>query len=344
MSLECYTSDFGNRHEITHAISIQTADYYNDIGKIILNVPIDDYNISVLEVGGMLYNTVTGFTYVIVNIKTDTINNRLTVNGYTTDWLLNSRVIASKATITNVESGIYSLLANNLRSLSYIVPASAAGLAKTTNVELYGGQLLDEVLDILEDAEYGHKMVWDDDTKKFTFTIYDGNDLTTGIHAIVFSDEQGTAKDLVINDDDSLFKNVCYCATEYSDETELVAVVGTATGDSRREIWINASGVTQEEDESKEDFFLRVQQYAAMQLGRYIHKQSFTVTIDASEFGVLYNLGDIVMCNSMRFGVQFAARITGIKYKMDINGTQTDVVLGDPILTKIGEIQLNGRN
>lgn len=342
MSLECYTSGFSNRHEITHAISIQTADYYNDIGKIILNVPIDDYNISVLEVGGMLYNTVTGFTYVIVNIKTDTINNRLTINGYTTNWLLNSRVIASKATITNVESGIYSLLANNLRALSYIVPASASGLTKTTNVELYGGQLLDEVLDILEDAEYGHKMVWDDNTKKFTFTIYNGNDLTSGIHAIVFSDEQGTAQDLVINDDTSTFKNFCYCSAEYSDGTELIATAGTATGDDRYEVWIDAAGLSQEEEETNEQFFERAQRFAAMQLGRYVHKQCFTVTIDASEFGVLYGLGDIVTCSSARFGVQFTARITGIKYKMDINGTQTDVVLGDPILTKIGEIQLNG--
>ena len=342
MSLECYTRNFSNRHEITHAISIQTADYYNDIGKIILNVPINDYNISVLEVGGMLYNTVTGFTYVIVNIKTDTINNRLTINGYTTNWLLNSRVIASKATITNVESGIYSLLANNLRALSYIVPACASGLTKTTNVELYGGQLLDEVLDILEDAEYGHKMVWDDDTKKFTFTIYDGNDLTSGIHAIVFSDEQGTAQDLVINDDTSTFKNFCYCSTEYSDGTELIATAGTATGDNRYEVWIDAAGLSQEEEETNEQFLERAQQFAAMQLGRYVHKQGFTVTIDASEFGVLYGLGDIVTCSSARFGVQFTARITGIKYKMDINGTQTDVVLGDPILTKIGEIQLNG--
>ena len=81
-----------------------------------------------------------------------------------------------------------------------------------------------------------------------------------------------------------------------------------------------------------------------MELEKYISRQSFSVVVDASEFGVLYNLGDIVSCSSVRFGVRFNARVTGISYKMDATGEQTSIHLGEPILTAIGELKLNGNN
>jgi hypothetical protein len=45
---------------------------------------------------------------------------------------------------------------------------------------------------------------------------------------------------------------------------------------------------------------------------------------------------------SIRFGVSFHARITGVKYKMDATGEKTEIILGDPILTALGALKLNG--
>lgn len=342
MSLEIYDNGFTNRHEITQAISVQTSDYYNDVGKIVLNVPIDNYNISVLKPGAMIYNTETGFSYWIVNTKTDTAENRLTANGYTANWILNSRIISASTEISAVESGVYSLISDNLRGLSYIVLADEKPLSATTNVILEGEQLLDKVKEVLASADYGHKMVWNDAIKKFTFEIYEGRNLTQGIHAVVFSEEQGTAQELVINDDISTFKNVGYCKSKYSNGTEFTVVVGTALGDDRREKWITSGGVSQENGESATNYLARVEEYVANELKNYIRSKSFTVEIDGSEFDTIYKLGDIVACSSVRFGVQFNARITGIKYTMDAKGQRTNIVLGDPILTMIGELKLNG--
>ena len=79
-----------------------------------------------------------------------------------------------------------------------------------------------------------------------------------------------------------------------------------------------------------------------MELGKRIRRQSFSVSIDASELGVMYNLGDIVSCVSIRFGVSFNARITGVKYTLDNRKTKTEIILGEPILTALGELKLNG--
>lgn len=344
MSIEVYPSDFSTRYEITHAISIQMAIHYNDIGKLQLVVPVSDYNIMALKTGNILFDTVRGTTYIIINTKCDTTDNRITANGYTTDWLLNKRSVAVKRKVTRIESGVYDIINENLRGLSRISTASVKGLTETFSGEeatAYGGQLLDEIIPFLENGNLGHRMVWDSSNLSWTFEIFKGQDLTSGIHAIVFAEEQGTCSDLVINEDTSTFKNVAYVKYSLSDETEPVAIVGSAEGDDRFEKWIDTS-VSQEEDESADDCRKRAVAYATMELGKLINRKSFKVTIDASELGTLYNIGDVVSCVSIRFGVSFYARITGVKYKMDATGEKTEIILGDPILTALGALKLNG--
>lgn len=354
MSLEIYPADFSTRYQLTHAISVQMSEHYNDIGKLQIVVPVSDYNIMALKKGNILYDTIRGTTFIIINTKCDTTDNRITANGYTVNWLLNKRIIAAKAKITTIETGVYSVVNANLRDLPRISTAAVKGLTEKFKTDdpdtededestLYGGQLLDEIMPVLEHGELGHRMTWDGNKLAWTFEIYKGEDKTTGIHAVAFTEEQGTCTDLVINEDASNFKNVGYVTYKLSDEKEYVATVGTAAGENRFEKWFETS-VIQENEETEAACRKRAVSYATMQLGKYINRQSFKVTVDASELGVRFNIGDVVHCVSVRFGVSFTARITGVKYKMDVTGEKTEIILGDPTLTAIGEMKLNGKH
>lgn len=340
MSIEIYPADFSTRYQLTHAISIQMTLHYNDIGKLQLTVPVSDYNIKALKTGNILYDTLRGTTYIIVNTRCDTTSNRITANGYTADWLLNKRIVANSYNVSNIESGVYAIINANMRGMSRISTAAAKGLIEAYSGDaIYGGQLLDAITPVLDYGELGHRMVWDFNRLAWTFEVYKGANLTTGIHAIVFAEEQGTCTDLVINKDSSTFKNFAYVTYRLSDDTEPIATVGSAVGDNRFEKWFDTS-VSQEQNESAADCEKRAVAYATMELGKYINRQSFNVTIDASELGTLYNIGDLVSCVSVRFGVSFNARITGVKYKMDAVCEKTEVILGDPTLTALGELKL----
>lgn len=340
MSLELYTPDYSNRYEISHAISVQMSDYYNDVGKLILVMPVNDYNINALKNDSVLYDTKKKVAYIIKNVKIDTPQNRITANGYTTNHLLESRVIAASRAVTGVESGVYGIVNENLRGMTRLVTAPVKGLTESTTITLYGGTILEQIIPVLSSVELGHRMTWNHRTGNHTFEVYKGEDLTTGIHAVVFSDEQGTARDLVINEDVSTFKNVAYVVSKFN-ETELVEVVGTATGNDRHEQWFEVT-LNAEERETEEQFRARMRTHGAMELGKLIKRQSFSVVIDPEELGVLYNIGDVVSCVSQRFGVKFNARISGMKYKKDANSETTEVVLGEPKLTAIGEVKLSG--
>lgn len=348
MSFEIYPKDFSTRYQLTHAISIQMTEYYNGIGKIQIVAPADDYNIKSLREGAILYNTTRGTTFVLVNVKQDTVQNRITANGYTCNWLLDKRVVATKKAVTTIETGVYALVNENLRGLTRIQTATPAGLTEKfqpgddEDNTVYGGQLLDKIMDVLDSAALGHRMEWDGKELKHTFRVIKGADRTSGIHRVAFVEEQGTCSDLIINKDVSTFKNVAYVKYRLSDETEPVAVVGSAAGDDRFERWFDSS-VSQETDASVADTKRAATSFANMELGKYIKRSSFDVVIDPSELGSRYDIGDVVLCISVRFGVSFAARITGIKYTLDRTGEKTKIILGDPILDALSEEKLNGQ-
>lgn len=349
MSLECYPPDLSSRYEITHAISIQMSRFYNELGKIQLVTAADEYNINALRKNAIIYDTDHGETYILVNVKCDTRQNRITANGFTTEYLLNKRAVAVKRQITTIETGVYAAINENLRDLPRISTAEVKGLTEkwqpddpdteTNESEIYGGQLLDVITPILEYGSLGRRMNWDPSTLTWEFEIFKGTDLTTGIHAIAFAEEQGTCTNLVINEDASTFKNYAYILYKLSNNTTRVATIGSATGADRFELWLSSS-VTQEDGESAQKTKDRAINYGQLELGKRINRQSFSVLVDASELGTLYDVGDIVVCSSLRFGVRFQARITGVTYTMDINGEKTAVQLGDPILTALGELKL----
>lgn len=334
MSVHLYLPDLSNRYEIRHAISMQTSESYCGIGKITLVLSVSDYNIKAAQSGGLFYDTETGTAYWIVSVKSDTGTNRLTINGYTTDALLNKRALIAPATIRNIETDVYAAVSANLRGLP-VALAAPKGLTETTDAVLNGGQLLDVVAPVLKAADLGYRMQWNPDTLTHIFEIYKGRDMTSGDTARVFSEEQGTAKDLVISDDISAFKNFAYIQASLADGVKIVETYGASEGNERSELWI-PSAPTIEENETEAAFRTRLKAYGAQKLTQYNRKQSFSVSVRPEEYASLYRIGDLVSCVSRRFGVQFTARITGAKHTLDTNGKKTSLTLGDPVLILIG--------
>ena len=78
------------------------------------------------------------------------------------------------------------------------------------------------------------------------------------------------------------------------------------------------------------------------EMAKLISRHTFSVSIDTKEYGTTYKLGDVVSCVSQRFGVELKSRITSVKYTLDIGGEKINLILGEPILTALGEVKLIG--
>jgi hypothetical protein len=337
--LVAFCPDLTTYHEI-RASSYQTEEWYNDIGKFTLVVPPTQYNIAHLVKGAVLYRTVVNQAMVVTRVSPDTSQDRITVNGYTTNWLLNKRAITAAAAISTVESDVYAAIAANLRGLPNIETAEPKSLAETYSALLYGGQMLDGFIPILDAVELGQRMSFDTETKKHVFEIYKGSDLTAGSKAAVFSDEQGTARDLKIEDDESLFKNVIYVLGTLADGTTAVRTVGTAEGADRYEYW-HDSRLKQTGEESLSGFQARLDAAGAGEAAKRVRSLGFSVRVDPGEYGIKYTMGDRVRCVSNRFGMQFTAIINGVKRTIQAQNETVSIVLGEPEITVLGEMKLS---
>ena len=148
---------------------------------------------------------------------------------------------------------------------------------------------------------------------------------------------------MVIANDDSVFKNVVYVPGTLRDdeETEIVVEVGTASGDERFEKWLGRS-FRQDKEETESQFRERLKQIGLEEIACLVSRHTFSVSIDTKEYGTTYKLGDVVSCVSQRFGVELKSRITSVKYTLDISGEKINLILGEPILTALGEVKLIG--
>ena len=333
MRLELFTPDLANRHEITHAISCEFSYYYNDIGKFTVVLPMDDYNLSISQQNSILYIVERDLAYEVVEVVLDCDGNEITLNGYSLNNRLERRVVASVATIVNVESDAYKAVSSNLRGLA-IRLADKKGLTETVDAtSVYGESLLTAIRPVLSNAGLGQRAKFDYRTKAITWEIYKGKDRTAGLDAVSFVQERGTAPGLIVDKDQSIYKNVCYCTAKRRDETEFVVQAGQADGNERRELWAEFSGDGQGENESNAAFETRVRNYAALQLGSHLDRIGFETNIDGDELGTAYNVGDLVWCVSLRLGLKYKARITGANFAQDANSQSIKITIGEPTLT-----------
>lgn len=333
MRLELFTPDLANRHEITHAISCEFSYYYNGTGKFTVVLPLDDYNLSIAQQNSILYIVERCLAYEVVEVVVDCDNNEITLNGYSLNNRLERRVVASAVTIVNVETDVYKAVSANLRGLA-IKLADKKGLTETIDATgIYGDSLLSAIQPVLSDAGLGQRAKFDYRTKSITWEIYKGKDRTTGLDAVSFVQERGTAPGLIVDKDQSIYKNVCYCTAAYKNGTKFVVQAGTADGNERRELWAEFSGDGQGENENNADFETRVRNYAALQLGSHRDRIGFETDIDGNELGTGYNVGDLVWCVSLRLGLKYKARITGATFAQDANSQRVKITIGEPTLT-----------
>ena len=335
-----FDPDLTGYHELSHAETLQMTEYYNDIGTFTLTLPVDAYNIAHVVNGAVVYRRDTGQSFVVERVEHDTANNRITANGYTANRLLNRRVFYTSAAVQTLSTDLYPAISENLRSLAHVTVSSVApSVSETTDAVLYGTEICDTVIELLEALDVGHRMRFDTATRKHVFEIYKGQDLTSGSQAVVFSEEHGTAQDLVIENDETTLKNYVYVQGELTGGTTILETVGDSAAEDLRELWLD-SKLKQDKNETEAAFRLRLQAKGTEELAKRIRRLNFSVVPRADAFGSAYKLGDMVSCVSKRFGVKFHARIKCAKYTLDAGGEKIEIVLGDPQLDVIGEMKL----
>ena len=283
---------------------------------------------------------------------------RLTVEvrGYNTVAMLTRRVVMGTVNVTNLEAAMIQLYTDNRRGLSLLPPA-ANGYEETAETQITWGTVLDAWKMLAELAKVGFGTVFDRHTGTNTLHIYKGVDRSddrSDDYRGVFGDRAGNLTEISFTQDASQYKNVAIVGGVGEGADRVVRIVGSAIGDDRRELWVDAKDLKKtyqiatptgtydaqgnpkynysEATYTDAEYAAVLDQRGTEKLLECLNTQSVACTVvdGPMRFGVNYGLEDRVpvICKDF-LGLRMSARVSGVKLVYEDSARKVYPILSD---------------
>lgn len=336
-------------------ISLQWLNCYQDAGEFCLVVRATPRNFRNLIFGAVLYKTdgITAGIIESVQLEDDARTGKITTRGHLSVGMLNRRVALATTTISNVETGIYSLVSQNLRGLPLQI-GTAQGIPDALDTQVSWGDVLSGVTSLARSSGLGFRARFDPYEATHTFEVYKGVDRTAGAENYTgyFGDDIGNVLKLSTLDDDSDYHNIAVVAGEGSGSERKVVFVGASDAESRRELYVDARDLqssystatdTGEVDESGNpiihytDRTYTDAEYTAVLAARGESKladksvtSTLSVEVQAGEsmrYRVDFDVGDIVTLKALKYGITQNVRVAGVKEIYERTGYRVTATL-----------------
>lgn len=356
MILYIFDRDYNFIGFIDNYISLTWREEYQGRGEFQLTCVDTDVNIARLKQNYFVWKKGKKTAMVIRYVESSEEENTIIIRGYTTLDLLTQRYIYPTQTISNIEVGMRDLInhcftSSEDRKVEDLSLADIEGFSYILDTQYTGKELLETLVTLATESGLGFFMQFDYENKRNIFTIYEGIDRTFGNEIndpAMFSAEFGNLQNVIILDDMTVYKNVAIVAGAGEGSARIVIEVGNAAGWDRNELFVDARDLQKEstDDEgntttiSDAEYEANLISRGTEKLNEHIRAQSFTGDVDTQEFGVKYNLGDIVSCKSSRYGIRLDARITQYEEVIENNITTITPTFGDPEITFLKEVKL----
>ncbi|MGL4358750.1 MAG: siphovirus ReqiPepy6 Gp37-like family protein, partial [Cetobacterium sp.] len=259
----------------------------------------------------------------------DIKENTIEVRGKLTTFLLEERIILDTSYIRNIEADMRNIITNNAitnRTIRNLILGPVNNVPDTTEKQVTH----DTITQCLIDLGIGFKMKFDKINQKHIFEMYKGLDLSEDI---CFSEEFENIYDNEITFDDSEYKNFAYVYGEGEGPARIMVTVDLRVGNEElKEMYVDAKDLQREDGVTDEQYKELLRTRGKEKLAEKIKEQSFKCKIVPNGVYVYkkdYNLGDIVICKSIRNKVKFKVRIMSIEEVYDNSGYSLVAEIGD---------------
>lgn len=201
-------------------------------------------------------------------------------------------------------------------------------------------------------AKLGFEIQTDIRRKRHIFRVYKGRDLTadqTARRPCIFSHEFDNIYEQEYENSIENLRSACYVGGEEKEGAERQIVeVGTASGLDRKEIFVNATDITQtyrdgdtEITMTLAEYIERLRERGVSELGQYAETLNFSSKVNVHgnlEYKTDFDIGDRVTCVDKRWGIKINVRITEMTETFQQNSTDVDVTFGESLPTLFEKI------
>lgn len=257
------------------------------------------------------------------------------VSGRGAECMLERRIIWNQTSINGrADAGIYRLIDENAinpadseRKLTLAMETPNITRA-TIRAQYTGNNLLETVQEICKTYGLGFRAVGDvySDILIPRIELLNGTDRSEGQEInspVIFSEEYENLLSSSYVLDTKEHKNVALVAGEGEGKARKRAAIGSASGNARRELYVDARDVSTNEGEiSAEEYTAQLSARGAEALAEHQVSESFDGEIDTANNFVLdvdYTLGDIVTTEN-KYGIRKNTRISAIMESWDGEG------------------------
>lgn len=312
--------DFETLAVVDVYIALVWTERYNECGDFELEIPMSETVKSLFVEDRYLVRIDSEYIMVIETLEPsyDPENGDvLKVSGRTAECFLERRIIWGIVNAEgNLETVVSKLINENVispsdpnRKIEEIKYSPSSITVGDIKVQYFGDNLYESIETLCKNESIGFKMVLSEG--KLIFSLYDGLDHSyeqTENDYVVFSHTFGNliSSEQVISS--KLLKNVCLIAGEGEGPNRMQTSVGNDAGLIRREIFVDASSVSQRtgmtDPETDEDIFYTDEEYEKMlkqegtnELTEHVATDTFDGEINYNstfQYGVDYTIGDIV--------------------------------------------------
>lgn len=278
----------------------------------------------------MRYDNATVMIIKDIGITTDIENgNYLTVTGVSLESILAQRIVWEQTILkSKIGTAIRKLLNENIvqptiqeRKINNFDIGEIDVTDTLVEMQTTGDNLEKVIQEICAIDKLGYAVTLEQD--KFMFALKRGKDRTYNENDIViFSPDFDNLENTEYEYKSSNYKNVALIAGEGEGKERKTAVVGSAAGIDRYELYVDARNDSSNNGEITEDEYeQQLQGKGEEKLGEYKITESFTgETLDYNfRFNVDYTLGDIVEVEN-EYGMTAQAQITEVIESDDKNG------------------------
>lgn len=324
---------------------------FADAGSFELWCPLNSQNVELLQEDSLLW--IGGESAGVVEFKELTSDEEGTetihVQGRLAESYLDYRTIYPTVSMTGKISAI--LRKHVERNL--INPTDMA--RKIPNIELASDQVpygdsvsyqktgdtvLLETSKLCEANALGFRLQFFPQLYKFVFRVYQGTDRTldqSAVSPVLFSSDLDDILESSYSHNKSELRNFAYVAGEDSGTARKVQAVGSATGISRRELFVDARDL---QSENEDGTAIPEAEYNAMLVERgktsledYKDIESFSATlrtfgVTGYVYGVDFFLGDKVTVYDSRLKIRTNAVVTAVLQTYDEDGERMDITFG----------------
>lgn len=321
MEIRVYDSAFNLKKVVENFVSLLWHRCYNSVGDFKITAPATAENIYHLAIDNIVW--VEGKTEAGViesrEIQQDNTKNEIVVSGRFLESYMDRRLIRPRINYSGqIEVGMRKILTDAV-PIPMVQLGEFNDFPETIRFQATYKNLLKYEEKLAKSGEFGFRFRPDFKNKVIYFEVYKGLDRSISQSSrarVIFSEEYATLTSSTYSESSQLYNNVCYVGGQGEGDARTYVVVGddSLTGLERREVFLNATDVSQDEM-TEQEYLDALRQRGQDLLNENIKTQAVTCVTNPNGNFVYkkhYDVGDIVTVQKKSWGVNQNERITEV--------------------------------